>query len=71
MTHQLLFYADDMNLVEDNTASININTEILIDAGKEVGLEINIKKIKYMFLCHHQYACQNGMQMLQTDYLMC
>jgi hypothetical protein len=31
----------------------------LIDASKEVGLEINIEKTKYMLLSHHQNAGQN------------
>jgi hypothetical protein len=37
----------------DNIATINNNTETLIDASKEVGLEINIEKTKYMLLFHH------------------
>jgi hypothetical protein len=45
-THQLLTYADDVNLLGDNvdTTSIKKNTETLIDASKEVGLEINVQK---------------------------
>jgi hypothetical protein len=38
----LLAYADDVNLLGDNKAATNKNTETLIDACKEVGLEINI-----------------------------
>jgi aryl carrier-like protein len=45
-THQLLAYADDVNLLGYNIDSIQKNT--LIDASKEAGLEINIKKILYM-----------------------
>jgi hypothetical protein len=41
-THQLLVYADDMNLLGDNMETINKNTENLVDASKEIGLEINI-----------------------------
>jgi hypothetical protein len=33
--------------------------ETLIDASKEVSLEINIEKTKYMLLSHHQNAGQN------------
>jgi hypothetical protein len=46
-THRLLAYADDVNLLGDNIDTIKKNTETLIDASKEVGLEINIEKIKY------------------------
>jgi hypothetical protein len=37
-THQLLAYADDVNLLGDNIDTINKNTQPLIDASKEVGL---------------------------------
>jgi hypothetical protein len=46
VTHQLLAYADDVNLLGDNIDTINKNTETLIDASKEVGLEVNIEKNK-------------------------
>jgi ABC-type siderophore export system fused ATPase/permease subunit len=58
-THQLLVYADDVNLLGDNTDIIKKNTETLIDASKEVGLEVNAEKIKYMFLSSYQNAAQN------------
>jgi hypothetical protein len=42
-THQLLAYAD-VNLLGHNIATINTNTETLIDASMEVVLEINVEK---------------------------
>jgi hypothetical protein len=41
-THQLLAYADDVNLLGDNIDTIKKNTENLIDASKAVGLEVNV-----------------------------
>jgi hypothetical protein len=58
-THQLLPYADDVNLLEDNIDSIRRNTETVIDASTEVGLEINREKSKYVLLSRHQNAGQN------------
>jgi hypothetical protein len=57
-TYQLPTYAEDVNLLGDNVDSIKKHTETLIDASKEVGLEINIKKTKYMLLSRHQNAGQ-------------
>jgi hypothetical protein len=58
-THQLLAYADDVNLLGDNLDTIKKNTETLIDANKEVGLEINIEKTKYILVFRHQNVGQN------------
>jgi hypothetical protein len=41
-THQLLAYADDVNLLGDNIETIKKTTGTLIDASKEVGSEANI-----------------------------
>jgi hypothetical protein len=35
------------------------NTQTLIDASKEIGLEVNTEKTKYMSLSRHQNAGQN------------
>jgi hypothetical protein len=58
-THQLLAYTDDVNLLGDNIDTIKKNTETLIDASKEVGLEINVEKTKYMLLSRDQNVGQN------------
>jgi hypothetical protein len=53
-TYQLLPYADDVNLLRDYKDTINKNKETLFDANKELGLQINAAKTKYMLLSHHQ-----------------
>jgi hypothetical protein len=58
-THQLLAYADDVNLLGDNIDTIKKKMETLIDASKEVGLEINVEKSKCMLLSRHQNVGQN------------
>jgi hypothetical protein len=58
-THQLLAYADDVNPLGDNIDTIKENTDNLIDAGIEIGLEINVEKTKCILLSRHQNAGQN------------
>jgi hypothetical protein len=43
----------------DNIDTLKKNTETLIDANKEVGLEMNVEKTKYMLLSRHQNTGQN------------
>jgi hypothetical protein len=56
--HQLQAYADDGNLLGDNVDAIK-NKETLIDASKEVGLETNREKSKYMLQSCQQNVGQN------------
>jgi hypothetical protein len=58
-THQLLAYANDVNLLVDNIDTIKKNTETLIDAIKKVGMEINVENTKYVLLSRHQNVGQN------------
>jgi hypothetical protein len=52
-TYQLLVYADNVTLLGDNIDTIKKNTETLIHRSKEVGLEANAEKTKYMLLSRH------------------
>ena len=57
-THQLLVNAND-NILGGNIHTIKKNTKALVVAGKEIGLEVNAKKTKYMIMSQDQDAGQN------------
>jgi hypothetical protein len=58
--HQLLAYADDVNLLGYNIDTIKKNIETLIGASNEFGLEINVEKTKCMLLSRHQNIGKTG-----------
>jgi hypothetical protein len=49
-THQLLVHADAVNILGRSIHSIKKNIEDLVIASKEIGLEVNAEKTKYMFM---------------------
>jgi hypothetical protein len=48
-----------VNLLGGNIGTVDKNTETLIDASKEVGLEVNVEKTKCMLVSRDQNADQN------------
>jgi hypothetical protein len=55
-THQLLAYNDDVNILGGSICAVKENAEVLVVAAKEIGLEVNADKTKYMVMSRDQNA---------------
>jgi hypothetical protein len=49
-THQLLAYADDVNILGGSVRTVNENAEAVVVATKEIGLEVNGDKTNYKII---------------------
>jgi hypothetical protein len=59
----------NLHIYNDNVLRIQKNTEALLDTGKEVGLEVNPEKTKYMLVSRCQKAGQkHGMKIANTPF---
>jgi hypothetical protein len=56
--HQLLVYADDVNLLGDSINIIRENKVSPLESSRDVGLEINAEKTKYMIMSCYQNTGQ-------------
>jgi len=57
-THQLLAYADDVNILGGSMHTVKENAEALVAATREIGLEVSADKTKYMVMYRDQNAGQ-------------
>jgi hypothetical protein len=55
-THQLLACADDVNILGGSVHTVKKSAEALVVATKEIGLEVNANKSKYMIRSRDQNA---------------
>ncbi|KAJ4434507.1 hypothetical protein ANN_23069 [Periplaneta americana] len=58
--HQLLVYADDVNMLGENPQTSREIAEILLEASKGMGLEVNPEKTKYTIMSRDQNIVRNG-----------
>jgi hypothetical protein len=58
-THQLLAYANDVKILRGRVHTLKKNAKTLVVATKEIGLEVNVDKIKYMVMSRDRNAGRN------------
>jgi hypothetical protein len=58
-TPQLLFYAGGVNLLDDSINTIKEETETLLEARRNTGVETNAEKSKYMIMSRHPNSGQS------------
>jgi len=58
-THQLLVYADDVNILDGFVPTLQTNTGALLVGSMEIGLEVNADKTKCMVVSRDQNARQS------------
>jgi len=55
-THQILVYADGVNILGGSIRTLKENAEALVAATREIGLEVSADKTKYMVMSRDQNA---------------
>ena len=58
-THQRLPYADDVNILGGSVDNLKKNAEALVAATKEIGIDVNVHKTKYMTVSRDQKGRMN------------
>ena len=55
-THQLLVYADDVNILDGRVQTVEKMKEVLLVGSKEISIEVNGGKTKYMCMSQDRNA---------------
>ena len=55
-THQLVAYADDVNILGGSIHTLKENAEVLVAATREIGLKVSADKTKYIIMFQDQNA---------------
>ena len=61
-THQILVYADDVNILGGSIHTLKENAEALVAATREIRLEVSADKTKYMVMSRDQNAGRNHLR---------
>ena len=68
---QYVVYADDVNMLEGSIHTIKENAGALTVASKEIGLEVNTDKPKYMLVSQDQNAgCSHNTKIDNRSFVM-
>jgi hypothetical protein len=68
-THQILAYADNVNIMGENINTIKKNTEALLGAGKKVGREVNPEKTKYVLMsCSQKVGQKHSIKIVNRSF---
>jgi hypothetical protein len=51
-----LVYTDDVDILGGSILTVKKNIEVLLVSSKEIGLEVNADKTKYMVMSHDENA---------------
>jgi len=68
-THQVLAYADDVNLIGDDIRTVERNADMLLNACMDIGIGVNTRKTKYMEIeCHRGMIANAYIKVVSNSY---